>query len=75
MQLSGGECLRLTVCCLNLSLASIDVLLLDEPSNNLDIFGLESLYQALKTYQGTIVFVSHDLNLREAIQPNRVIEM
>ncbi|WHT40353.1 ATP-binding cassette domain-containing protein [Myroides sp. mNGS23_01] len=75
MQLSGGECLRLTVCCLNLSLPSIDVLLLDEPSNNLDIFGLERLYQALNLYQGTIVFVSHDINLRQAIQPNRVIEM
>ncbi|MDM1044318.1 ABC-F family ATP-binding cassette domain-containing protein [Myroides sp. 1354] len=74
-QLSGGECLRLTICCLNLSLSSIDVLLLDEPSNNLDIFGLERLYEALREYKGTIVFISHDVNLREAIQPNRVIEM
>lgn len=74
-QLSGGECLRLAICCLNLSLTSMDVLVLDEPSNNLDIFGLESLYQALKAYQGTIVFISHDMNLREAIQPTRVFQL
>lgn len=74
-QLSGGECLRLTICCLNLSMDTIDVLVLDEPSNNLDVFGLERLYQALSTYQGTIVFVSHDANLRKAIQPNRVIQL
>lgn len=74
-QLSGGECLRLTICCLNLSLDTIDVLVLDEPSNNLDIFGLESLYQALSTYKGTIVFVSHDVNLRQAIQPNRIVQL
>ena len=74
-QLSGGECLRLTICCLNLSLSTLDVLILDEPSNNLDIVGLESLYQALKEYRGTIVFVSHDANLRKAIKPNRTIMM
>jgi len=74
-QLSGGECLRLAICCLNLSLTSIDVLLLDEPSNNLDIYGLESLYEALKQYKGTIVFISHDTHLRQAINPNRVISM
>ncbi|MBB1138256.1 ABC-F family ATP-binding cassette domain-containing protein [Myroides sp. WP-1] len=74
-QLSGGECLRLTICCLNLSLDTLDVLVLDEPSNNLDIFGLESLYQALKDYKGTIILVSHDVNLREVIQPNRTISM
>ncbi|MGS4346460.1 ATP-binding cassette domain-containing protein [Myroides odoratus] len=70
-QLSGGECLRLTICCLNLSLSTIDVLLLDEPSNNLDIFGLENLYQALAAYKGTIVFISHDVNLQQAIRPTR----
>jgi len=67
--------LRLAICCLNLSLTSIDVLLLDEPSNNLDIYGLESLYEALKQYKGTIVFISHDTHLRQAINPNRVISM
>jgi len=73
-QLSGGERLRLSIGYLNLAFTAIDVLLLDEPSNNLDIYGLEHLYSALKTYQGTIIFISHDTNLRHTIAPTKTIQ-
>lgn len=71
--LSGGECLRLAICCLNLSLSEIDVLLLDEPSNNLDIYGVESLYKAISTFNGTIVLISHNEKMHSIIKPSRTI--
>jgi ATP-binding cassette subfamily F protein uup len=56
--LSGGERARLLVARLMLSNASL--LILDEPTNDLDIATLEALEEALSEYAGTIVMVSHD---------------
>lgn len=61
--LSGGERARLLF--LGLSLASYHLLLLDEPSNHLDMQGKAELGQALRGFEGACLLVSHDRDLIE----------
>ena len=56
--LSGGERTRLALCCMLLQ--KPEILLLDEPTNHLDLAMLNWLAQFLKSYDGTIIIVSHD---------------
>lgn len=56
--MSNGEKMRLTFCALAMS--DYDVLVLDEPSNHLDMITKECLIKALKNYHGCLIFVSHD---------------
>jgi ATPase subunit of ABC transporter with duplicated ATPase domains len=56
--LSGGECARLIFALL--SVARPNVLILDEPTNHLDLEAIHALVAALKQYEGTLIFVSHD---------------
>lgn len=58
--LSGGERMRLALCCLALSPKAPDIIILDEPTNNLDIQNVEILTAAINEYQGTVIMVSHD---------------
>ena len=56
--LSGGEKVRLALC--KIMKKGPNVLILDEPTNHMDIVGKETLEDMLKEYKGTIIFVSHD---------------
>lgn len=58
--LSGGEKMKLLLCCLSIGNNTPDMLMLDEPTNNLDIFSQEVLIQAIKDFNGTILIIAHD---------------
>ena len=58
--LSGGERMRLDLCCLMISNHMPDIFVLDEPTNNLDLSSLSILTETIKNYQGTILIISHD---------------
>ncbi len=57
-RLSGGESARLVFA--KLTIQKPNVMVLDEPTNHLDLEAIEALSDALATYEGTLIFVSHD---------------
>ena len=59
-QLSGGEKMRLSFCCLMIADNAPDVFILDEPTNNLDIESIGIITETIRNYTGTVVAVSHD---------------
>ncbi len=69
--LSGGEKTRLALAMLVTSAAN--VLLLDEPTNNLDPVSRDQVLDALRTFAGAIVLVTHDEGAVEALSPEKVI--
>lgn len=71
--LSGGEKMRLMLCCLTINNQSPDILILDEPTNNLDLQNIEILTAAINEYQGTLIVVSHDSYFLEQINAERII--
>lgn len=58
--LSGGERLRATLACVLHSEPAPQLLLLDEPTDNLDLLSVSQLESALDAYEGAFVVVSHD---------------
>lgn len=73
--LSGGEKMRLMLCCLIINNQSPDIIILDEPTNNLDIQNIEMLTRAINEYQGTLIVVSHDEIFLEETNIQRTIQL
>ena len=71
--LSGGEKMRLMLCCLTIRNQTPDLIVLDEPTNNLDIQNIQILTAAINDYQGTLIVVSHDYYFLEQINVEREI--
>jgi ATPase subunit of ABC transporter with duplicated ATPase domains len=70
--LSGGEKTRLVIA--RMLLEPPNFLVLDEPTNHLDLFTKEMLIDALRDFEGTMLFVSHDRAFLRALS-NRVVEL
>ena len=70
--LSGGERSRLVIA--RMLLYPPNFLVLDEPTNHLDLETEDMLIEALKDFEGTMIFVSHDRSFLRGLS-NRVIEL
>ena len=71
--LSGGEKTKLALAML--MVGRNNLLLLDEPTNNLDPPSRQSVADALTGWKGSIIFVSHDTEFVEQLQPTKVLLM
>ncbi|MFC4507435.1 MULTISPECIES: ABC-F family ATP-binding cassette domain-containing protein [Streptomyces] len=65
--LSGGERFRATLAALMLAEPAPQLLMLDEPTNNLDMASVRQLTTALESYEGALVVASHDLPFLESV--------
>jgi ATPase subunit of ABC transporter with duplicated ATPase domains len=70
--LSGGEAARLVFC--RIMVERPNVLVLDEPTNHLDLEAIHALVTALRTFEGSLVFVSHDRAFVSALA-TRILEV
>jgi ATPase subunit of ABC transporter with duplicated ATPase domains len=73
--LSGGERFRVSLARLLLAEPPAQLLVLDEPTNNLDIASVEQLAEALDSYRGALLVVSHDFAFLKRIGVGIVIEL
>lgn len=73
--LSGGEKMKLSLCCLLLSSSQPDIIILDEPTNNIDLKNINILISCIRDYEGTIILVSHDQHFIEQVDVNYEIEL
>lgn len=71
--LSGGEKSRVQLAILMTTPA--DLLILDEPTNHLDLPAIEQLEQALDTFEGTVVLVTHDRDLLDRVRLTRTFDL
>lgn len=73
--LSGGERLRLLLCGLSISNKAPDLIILDEPTNNLDLQNVEILTNSIKDYYGTLLVISHDEIFLDEIGIDRELKL
>jgi len=73
--LSGGERMRLMLCCMTISNIQTDLIILDEPTNNFDLQNIEILQAAIAAYNGTLLVISHDSNFLEQLRIDQVIDL
>lgn len=73
--LSGGEKMRLSLCCLMVNAHTPDIFILDEPTNHIDIRSMEILTATLKDYRGVLLLVSHDSRFAEQVSVDREINL
>lgn len=73
--LSGGEKMKLILCCLLVSNNAPDVLILDEPTNNLDVHSQEVLTETIKDFGGSILLISHDQYFVEEVGADTTITL
>jgi ATPase subunit of ABC transporter with duplicated ATPase domains len=69
VSLSPGERTRAALALLQAR--GVNLLVLDEPTNHLDLPAIEQLEEALEAYAGTLLLVTHDRRMLEAVQLNR----
>lgn len=71
--LSGGELARLAIAMITIS--ELDLLILDEPTNNLDLITVDQMVDALNEYQGALWVISHDLDFLSRINITRSLRL
>lgn len=71
--LSGGELARLAIAIISIS--SIDLLILDEPTNNLDIETIAQMVEGINEYQGALWIISHDLDFLSRINITQAFKL
>jgi ATPase subunit of ABC transporter with duplicated ATPase domains len=71
--LSGGELARVAIAMITVS--ELDLLILDEPTNNLDIATVDQMVEALNNYQGALWVISHDLDFLSRIHITRSLQL
>jgi len=73
--LSGGEKIRAALACLLSNPNPPQLIILDEPTNNLDINSIKELESALNNYLGAMIIISHDQKFLEKIGINKIIKL
>jgi ATPase subunit of ABC transporter with duplicated ATPase domains len=73
--LSGGERLRATLACVLYAEPAPQLLILDEPTNNLDLVSIGQLEAALNAYRGALIVVSHDARFLDEIGIERTLRL
>ena len=73
--LSGGERMRAGIACLLCSSNSPELIILDEPTNNLDLESINELACSIKEFKGSVLVVSHDIEFLNEIGIDNEIDL